>query len=367
MKYVASAVALAVTATAAAADLDRSGQRTDILFADGNYAELSFGNVNPSVSGAYAIGGQVSGDVGVTYNQISGAIKHELNEDVSVALIFDQPFGADVEYGTVAAGVAASLADTSASFKSQALTALLKYNATDNVSVYGGLKAQWVEMEAAIPLGGLWNYEATADRTMAMGYVIGAAYEIPEIALRAALTYHSQTEYDFDTVESSVPLGANRASTTNVVMPEAINLDFQTGIMADTLLMVGFRWVNWAQTDINPADYTTLSGRSLQKYDAERVNWSLGVGRRFNEKWSGSVAFGWQPGIQNVTGNLGPTDGYHSLSLGAAYQGDGYKVSAGVRYIEIGDTTARGTPFTGAGNFSGNSAVAMGLKIGFDF
>lgn len=366
MKYVASAVALAVTATAAAADMDRSGQRTDILFANGNYVELSFGSVNPSVSGAYAVGGQVSSDIGVTYTQISGAMKYDLNEDFSVALIFDQPFGADVEYGTVASGVAASLADTSASLKSQALTALLKYKATDNVSVYGGLKAQWVEAEAAIPLGGLWNYQATVERTMAVGYVFGAAYEIPEIALRAALTYHSQTEYDFDTVESSV-LGANRASTTNVIMPEAINLDFQTGIMADTLLMVGFRWANWAQTDINPADYTTLSGTSLQKYDAERVSWSIGVGRRFNDRWSGSATFGWQPGIQNVTGNLGPTDGYHSLTLGAAYQADAYKVSGGIRYVEIGDTTARGTPFTGAGSFTGNSAVALGMKIGFSF
>lgn len=363
MKYVASAIALVATAsTAGAAALERTKQDTSIIFEDGNYAELSFGEVIPTVSGTYAAGTFKSGNIAPTYYQLGGGVKVDVNEKTAFALIFDQPYGVDTLYdqsGDV------SLQNTSAELNSNAITALLKYKATDNVSVYGGLKAQWVDMNASIPLAGLWNYTATADREMATGYVLGAAYEIPEIAFRAAVTYHSKTEYDFATTESSVPLGVN-TSTTNVVLPEAINIDFQTGIMENTLLMAGFRWVNWAQTDINPADYTTLSGRSLTKYDAERVNWSLGVGRRFSDEWSGSVSLGYEPKINNVTGNLGPVDGYRSLSLGVAYDGDGYKVSAGMRFAEIGDVTSRGALF-GPGNFSGNYAVATGIKVGFEF
>lgn len=375
MKYVASAVALAVSAgTAGAAALDRSGMQTGIIFESGNYAELSFGSVNPSVSGTYAAGAFDSGDIAPSYTQMAFGVKTDLTETLSIALIYDQPWGANVDYsGSTFAGTANSTAE----LKSDALTALLKYQATDNVSVYGGITAQWVEMAvgipalAAVPAPGVGvPYSANGDRTMATGYVLGAAYEIPEIAFRAALTYHSQTEFDISTTETS-NLGANRVSNTNVIMPESVNLDFQTGIMADTLLLASFRWANWAQTNIDPADYQVLAPAAgapaeLLKYDAERVTWSLGVGRRFTEKWSGSAIVGWEPKINNVTGNLGPTDGFTSLSLAAVYTGDNYKVTTGIRYVEIGDATARGAGGVN-GNFSDNSAIAVGVRLGFSF
>lgn len=39
------------------------------------------------------------------------------------------------------------------------------------------------------------------------------------------------------------------------------------------------------------------------------------------------------------------------------------KISGGVRYVKIGDATALG----GASEFAGNSAVGVGVKVGWTF
>lgn len=88
----AAAILAATTTAATAGGLDRSGQSVGVIFKDGNWAELSFGNVNPTVSGIYAGAGNVSsGDMADSYNQLGGAVKFDLGNGFGAALIFDQP------------------------------------------------------------------------------------------------------------------------------------------------------------------------------------------------------------------------------------------------------------------------------------
>src|SRR6056297_2109725 len=112
---VAGAMALAAAAgVAQAGNLDRSGQSIAPLFETGNYVELSFGVVSPSVSGALAPPAPPvpSGDMADTHWQVGAAYKHQYNKNVSFAFIYDQPFGADSAYP----GGAYPLAGTQATF-----------------------------------------------------------------------------------------------------------------------------------------------------------------------------------------------------------------------------------------------------------
>ncbi len=73
-----------------------------------------------------------------SYNQFSLGVKQDINDKFSVAVIMDQPFGANVDYPASAAPY--PLAGSVAEVKSQAITALARYKVSDRFSVHGGLR-----------------------------------------------------------------------------------------------------------------------------------------------------------------------------------------------------------------------------------
>ena len=102
-RVIITAAAMGVSASAAfAGGLDRSGQPIGIIFQDGNYAELSFGYTNPEVSGNDLASTLSYGNVAGSFGLLSGGIKYDFNDQISLSLIVDEPFGADVTYPTSA-------------------------------------------------------------------------------------------------------------------------------------------------------------------------------------------------------------------------------------------------------------------------
>lgn len=66
-----------------------------------------------------------------------------------------------------------------------------------------------------------------------------------------------------------------------------------------------------------------------------------------------------------IAGNLGPTDGFTSLGVGASYQMDNIRISGGVQYRWIGNAK---TEINNATNrFRNNRAVSAGIRVGFSF
>lgn len=359
--------ALALTTAAAhAGGIDRSGQSILAIFEKGDYAELSFGRVSPSVSGnaTAPYGGFASGDMAGDYNQIGMAVKTDLSERLAFALILDQPFGADVDYP---AGTNYYAQGSTATLTTTALTGVLKYTTASNVSVYGGLRYETMSAEASVPF--VASYTAESNSSSAVGYLVGVAYEKPEIALRVALTYNSKISHDFDVDETSLFTGGGvLSSTTEVNSPQSINLDFQSGVAKDTLVFGSIRWVDWSEFEIAPDHYGVLtSGGKLVSYDSDTVTYSLGVGRRFNEHWAGAVSIGYEAPTGGYASNLGPTDGKKSITIGATYTKDNLKISGGVSYVVIGDAETTLNDVIASGDFTDNSAVGVGFRIGYSF
>lgn len=338
---------------AVAGGIERSTQSVAILFEQGRYAELNFGAFDPDVSGTVGGGAVSSGDMALGYGTISLGYKQALNDNIDLALILDQPIGADLNY---AAGTGYPLGGSRASIDSHAITALMRYKMANNISLIGGLRALSTTGEVALSVGG---YTMDASRETDFGYVLGVAWEKPEIAARVALTYNSAITHDFDATE----MGAI-ASTFETEVPQSLNLEFQTGIMADTLLMGSIRWVDWTAFEIAPPVYMSAPGATpLVEYDNDTITYSLGVGRRFSETWSAAAILGYEKHHGDPVGNLGPTDGMKSVSLAATYTRDNMKVTGGIRYVDIGDAVTR----TVGGNFTDNSGWGLGLRVGFSF
>ncbi|MBU2934966.1 MULTISPECIES: OmpP1/FadL family transporter [Pacificibacter] len=353
------ALGLVASATGASAGgMDRSGQSIAPIFEDGTYVELTYGSVTPSVSGTLGVS---SGSMAPSYNLFSGAYKRDLSDVLSMALIIDQPFGADVDYPT---GTGYALAGSNAKVTTTGVTALLRYKLSDRFSVHGGIKHLTSHGEVELPFAG---YTMSTTTESDWGYLVGAAYEIPDIALRASLTYSSATDINFTASETLLGVGS-ADSALDVTLPQSVNFDFQTGIAADTLLMFSARWAEWTSTTITPALYTTYvdPGENLVDHDNDTISYSLGIGRRFNDKLSGSLSVGYEKTHGGVSGNLSPTDGYTSLTAGLKYQINAQTaLSGGASYVWIGDTTTNILGNTS--DFSDNTAFGFGFKLSHTF
>ncbi|EKE43504.1 Outer membrane protein transport protein (OMPP1/FadL/TodX) [Oceaniovalibus guishaninsula JLT2003] len=392
--FLGSAAAIALCPLMAhAIGLDRSAQNIDILFEDGNYAQLSFGRFFPDVSGTdlpqplgpvTSPGGARSGNVADDFNNVALGLKYDFNDRLSMAVILDQPYGVDVHYDE---GKSVRFGGTEVAVDSRAITALLRYKFDDNWSVHGGLRYQEIEADVrlrglayGLPFAGapttLNGYRGEFGSDGDLGYVIGAAYEMPEIALRVALTYNSKTTHDLRTSESvngidiaTLTGGAFGDSVTEVEAPEAVNLDFQTGIAPDTLLFGSLRYAWYDDTKVSPDFFAQATdGDSLTSIEN---NWggTIGIGRRLSEKLSGSVAFGYDARESNdLVSPLAPTNGSRSLALGLSYDvSEAINLAGGVRYIWINDARPETGDDVARARFEDNDATAVGFSIGYRF
>ena len=177
----------------------------------------------------------------------------------------------------------------------------------------------------------------------------------------------------------------NSQGETEITTPQSINLDFQTGIMADTVAFANLRWVNWKDFAIRPYKFGAASilppivastgkkdGFDLVAYTDDQYSITTGVGRKLNDQWAGNVSVGWDSGAGNPVTTLGPTEGYWNVGLGMQFSPTPATfIAGGVKYFWLGDAKAQTGAQAGEdrhiASFEDNKAVAYGLKIGYRF
>lgn len=192
---------------------------------------------------------------------------------------------------------------------------------------------------------------------------------------RAALETQRAGLVGLLTLAGTSQLTSELESKTEITTPQSVNIDFQTGIMADTLAFANVRWVNWESFGIQPAlikqlttSTTVPSGLNIVDYAKDQWSANVGVGRKLTPQLSGSVSVGWDSGAGNPITSLGPTEGFYSVGLGARYSPvEHIDLSVGVRYLWLGDAEAKVSSGTIVGNFENNDALAVGLKMGYRF
>ena len=410
-----------------AAALDRSGQSISAFLQPGNYFEAGISVLDPNVSGKVRNGytpnaalpassaglqntsvGEMAGD----YYFPSAALKLQVTDNFSFGLIYDQPFGAEAEYSTgtqkttALPGPLAPLGNqglfhngtegTSVEVKSQSISMLFGYQPTENFNFYAGPVYQTIKGDVqlrGLAYGGnatFGGYNASIKETGDIGWLAGAAFQIPDIALKASVTYRSEIEHSVNVKESfnsaGLLAGLNAAPSlnTDITTPQSVNLDFQTGIMANTVAFANVRWVDWSSFSIQPYKFGLASksaaiqaqtGKSefdLVAYTDDQISATVGVGRKLNDQWAGNVSVGWDSGAGNPVTTLGPTEGYWNVGLGAQFSPTPQTfIAGGVKYFWLGDAKAQsGDQFDTANyvaDFESNYAIAYGLKMGYKF
>lgn len=88
---------LASIGTANAAGLDRSGQDISAFLQDGNYAEAVYTYIDADVSGKDSSGNNTK-DIAPSYDFFRYGVKTDVSDRVSVGVLYDEPFGASVNY-----------------------------------------------------------------------------------------------------------------------------------------------------------------------------------------------------------------------------------------------------------------------------
>ncbi|MBB3994531.1 long-subunit fatty acid transport protein [Sulfitobacter undariae] len=368
-----TAAVIGTAVTAQAGGLDRSGQDIGIIFESGNRLELSYGNARPDLTGRDFLGNNVD-NVAKSFGNTSAGLRYELSPKVSVAVVVDEPYGSDIVYeGNPASTM---LGGTTATVDSFAVTALARYKFNDSFSLHGGMRYQ--ELSASVDLrglayGGLSGYRAEFDKDGAVGFVVGAAFERPEIGMRVALTYNSKITHDLATRESMNGTLISQG-TTEIVTPETLNLEAQTGIAADTLLFGSIRYARHEDTQVSPTLFDasvdpTVSGSSITDIE-NTTDIEIGIGRRFSDKFAAQVAIGYlASSSDSLVSPLTPTNGSRYISVGGSYTlNESVTLSGGIRYTKFGDAYAEtGTPDVARAQFNDNSAVSAGFKVAYTF
>lgn len=394
--------ALSLTSLAGASGLDRSGQPSEDFSASGTLAYASAYHISPDVSGVEANGTKID-DLAEEYEGYGYGVKTDINDRVSVGVFYDQPFGAAVLFeGTnslTSTNTDGSINSTSADVSTDNFTGMLGLNlgANNNFKVYGGPVLQKIEGEVKINsrnplLSSVNGYTLDLAKNTAYGYMAGMAYVKPEIGLKAAVTYRSEINHDSNYAETmpfidglpgalqqGLGLSAAQTKEAELTTPKSVNIDFQTGLNATTLLTAKARWVPWSDFKITPP-LLNSNGVKLDNYQGgnkDQVNLleysddaymvEVGLGKRLTPALAVSGSIGWDSGAGNPVSPLGPTEGYYSVGLGAKYNlTPAWSVSAGAKYLMLGDAEGKlAASGTTIGNFEDNDAYLFGMKLAY--
>ena len=291
--------------------------------------------VNPNVSGKVQPVSSVgspefsTGDMVNKQHYFQAALKLQPHPQVSVALLFDQPFFTDVDYQFDTNQPLSEIADVE--FDSNNMTALVGYQPNANWNLFTGVSYQ--SFSGNLKIGThvenfYVDYALHFPKDHAWGWLVGASYQLPEYAFNTAITYRSKIKHHTNASESfwGFPLEIAPQHATTIQTPESINLDFQTGLPAQNFLYASLRWVNWQDFKIQPIQFAAILqseglGNQFNLIDYQKNQWStrLGVAHQWSSKWITAVEGLWDSGAGNPASSLNPVDGYVGVGTGAVY------------------------------------------------
>lgn len=374
-------VLLATTSMATAGGMDRATTGTSTLFEVGSYAELSYASTTPSVGPNATPTLGVDGGMNVTqsFTTTQFSFKTDLNDKLSVAISSNNnPFGVDVDYDDFATGGGAYAGITSlrANLDSTAVTVMARYKITDRVSAIAALKYQTVSgtADVSVPLtaaslklgGSAVNGDISLTRASDTNFIVGASYEIPEIALRVVGTYESEATFDPSVIAE--PSGVNKGPG-QIKTPEVLMLEFQSGVAANTLVFGSIRQAKWENAQVKMS--AVYGNAQLSDFD-NSTTYTLGVGRKFSDSFSASLSASMDTGDGDDASLLAPTGGSAAISLGGKYTlNNGMAISGGVSHRVYDSATwyGRGAVLGGGDDvtFGDNSVTTLGMKLSVSF
>ena len=213
----------------------------------------------------------------------------------------------------------------------------------------------------------------TATDDWGLGYVAGGAYEIPEIALRVALTYGSKTEHhrqqrrdarlrpaDRQLRHGAVGDRHHHAAVGQPRLPDRA----QPEDACSTARCAGRtgRAGTW-----RPRGSSALIGAPLVEFEHDTWHYKLGIGRQLTERIAGAFEVVHETATGDIQTALTPYDGFTGVHRGRQLQ-DRRRPQ---RRRRGAATASSAMPTwrrpTGVARFEDNHALGVGLQLGYQF
>lgn len=182
---------------------------------------------------------------------------------------------------------------TSTEVDTQNLSFILGYQPNQNWNFYAAPVYQTVKGDVrlnGLSFEALTGYSYTVKEDSSLGWLAGMAYQIPDIALKAAVTYRSKIKHEVSAEESFNPMIQNLANvlgtgSTDFTTPQSVNLDLQSGVTPSAIAFLNARWVNWKDFEIKPYQFGKVtealtqypSGLNLVDYSKDQISFDLGL------------------------------------------------------------------------------------------
>ena len=353
--------------------LERVNIDPSFMFTEGSTAEIGFGNVSPSLPAVKGTGSaftfQSGLDVATSFSVLTGSVKTELGDNFDLGLFYtSQGNGVGIDYGTIGSEADVTI---KADLEIPTLAMIGKYQINEAMSVFVGAKQSTVKAGSTLKLGNdtssiSGNGNPLPDVTShwelskksGIGAIYGAAYEMPEIALRVVLTVE-------DDIDLSIPAtakgGLASTGTATASIGDAMSLNFQTGIAEDTLLFGNIRRSSWADNQVR---VPTPAGLAKVSSFSDGDSYSLGIGRKISDDLSVSISGFYDGSSGGTVSELAPTGSTKTLSVGGKYAiADNADLSIGGSYSQRGDV------LTGIykASLTDSKVISLGAKIAFSF
>jgi len=421
-----------------AGGFDNSSRGFDIIYGDNNVITTSYGQTAVPMKAKIQQGSGnpssvvASGEIIDDFQRPQLGVRYNIAENVTCATQYEVPFEAGVAYKDDSLSYANSATDIksapiSTNYNSKSLTVACGYDmslSTGSMKVFGGPKIQQVKGsfdEDITPNDAADNDNLLVelDGGTEAGYILGLAYEIPDIALRASILYHSQIDYTATgTNKTYLPLSLLGMSDEIVTAdakaktftPQTIEIAFQSGIAENTLAFLKMRWSEYSKlatlsvkadestkvstgttlAQINQiaqangsTAFDSLINPEVSMFSNDTLDYSFGLGRRFSDQltlgasFSGSIKLGGKSddtpvGADSTSLRL-PGDTSHTLSLGGEYTViPKLKVSGGFGYTFINDYVVQTTADQDTGlsayraEFSKTEATSFQLGLTYE-
>ena len=347
---------------------DSSGSGTQdysFILDSGNSISINRSTTTPKVTGNFDTGATISnGYTPVTNTQIEAKWDYQ---GTTIGISTGSPYLIDLRY---ADGI---LTNSGAKVTSNETAILASRGIGNGLKVFGGLRLNQFKAKIDRPFVGLpsnttysvaGGYQYELDSGTSTGFAIGAAYEIPQIMLRASIQYNAEIKHT--KAKETETIGALSSSTTpiDMVAPSSMIIKLRSALSPRMLA-----FANWRSSQYSKFKVTGALGGSLYE-PMSGTDYTIGVAFKVNDQIN--LILGTAKGQSTDDGSatvnaLSPFKGTSTSILGASFKlNDSLEFNASYSLSAFGDAIAA-VPPANAAPFSDNKGtrLSIGTKISF--
>ena len=360
-----------------AAGLDFSGSATQdysYILDSGNSVSISRTTNSPKISGSHPDGYALTNPFS-SFSGTSMSAKWDYNGTM-IGISTSSPYVVDLTFSD---GI---MTNTSAKVTSNETAILASRGMGNGFKVFGGIRINQYKVDHAKPfVGGTANptftraggYQYELDTGSSTGFSIGAAYEVPQIMLRASIQYNSEIKHNNAKITETLGGATTPSEPTDMISPSSMIVKLRSALSPRMLAFLNWRSSQYLALDVKGPVHTAAGLGSI--YDpTSGTDITLGVALKINDQLNALIgtARGQATDDGSPTVNiLSPFKGTNTQFIGGSLKvTNNLELNAAYSLTSYGDANAgtlnsAGSPVAAPFTDNKGSRVTIGAKISF--